>query len=79
MLEQWTSSLTAKSRKFKEGWKGTEKLWTPDSHVVGEIGVKSVIYNTKRDKKRKEEKKGKKQKRRERQKESKWLKKYNSK
>ena len=59
MPEQWTSSLTTKSRRFKEGRRGTEKLWTPDSHVGGEIGVKTVVYNMKRDQKKKarEEKK----------------------
>ena len=76
MPEQWISSLTAKSRRFKEGRKGTEKLWTPDSHVGGEIGVKNVVYNTKRDqKKRKKKEKRTEQK----EKESKMLKKYNSK
>ena len=64
MPEQWTSSLTAKSRRFKEGQKGTEKLWTPDSHVGEEIGVKTVVYNTKRDqKKRKKKEQNKKKKR----------------
>ena len=52
MPEQWTSSLTTKSRRFKEGRKGTEKLWTPDLHVGGEIGVKTVVYNTKMDQKK---------------------------
>ena len=46
MPEQWTSSLTAKSRRFKEGWNGTKKLWAPDSHVGGEISVKTIVYNT---------------------------------
>ena len=58
MPEQQTSSLTAKSRRFKERRKGTKKLPTPNSHVGGEIGVKTVVYNTKRDQKKK--KKGKK-------------------
>ena len=49
MPEQWTSSLIPKSRTFKEWRKGTEKLWTPDSHVGGEIGVKTVVYNMKMD------------------------------
>ena len=57
MPEQWTSSLTAKSRRFKEGRKGTEKFWTPDSHVGGEISIKTVVYNTKRDQKKKGRKK----------------------
>ena len=74
MLEQWTSSLTVKSRKLKEGRKGTEKLWTPDSHVGGEIGVKTVVYNMKMD-----QKKGGGEKTEKREKESKRLKKYNSK
>ena len=69
MPEQWTSSLIAKSRKFKEGRKGTEKLWTPNSHVGGEIGIKIVVYNTKRDQKKERKKKRR---------EKKW-KKYNSK
>ena len=62
MTEQWTSSLTAKSKRFKEGRKGIEKLWAPDSHMGGEIGVKTVVYNTKRDQKkwREERKRGKK-------------------
>ena len=59
MPEQWTSSLTTKSRRFKEGWKGTEKLWTPDLHVGGEIGVKTVVYNTEREKKKEKEEKKK--------------------
>ena len=59
MPEQWTSSLTTKSRRFKKGRKGTEKLWTPSSHVGGEIGVKTIVYNAKREKakKRREKKK----------------------
>ena len=72
MPEQWTNSLTAKSRRFNEGRKGTKKLWTPDSHVGGEICVKTVVYNTKKGSKEKEEKKKK-------EKESKRLKKYNNK
>ena len=80
MPEQWTSSLTAKSRRFKEVWNKTEKLWTPDSHVSGEIGVKTVVYNTKKDKKKRGRKKQKKKKRKKkREKESKRLKKYNNK
>ena len=62
MPEQWTNSLTVKSRRFNEGRKGTKKLWTPDSHVGGEICVKTVVYNTKKGSKEKEEKKQKKQK-----------------
>ena len=72
MHEQETSSLTAKSRRFKEGRKGTKRLPTPDSHVGGEIGVKTVVYNTKRDQKKKKKK-------RERKRERKRWKKYNSK
>ena len=62
MHEQETSSLTAKSRRFKEGRKGMKRLPTPDSHVGGEIGVKTVVYNTKRDQKKwkEERKRGKK-------------------
>ena len=30
---------------------GTEKLPTPDSHVDGENGVKTMVYNTKRNSK----------------------------
>ena len=43
----------------------------------GEIGVKTIVYNTKRDQKKRREKKTKKKKKRER--ERKRLKKYNSK
>ena len=76
MPEQWNSSLIAKSRRFKEGRKWTEKLWTPDSHVGGEVGGKIMVYNTRRDqKKNRERKKTRKKKERE----SKRLKKYNSK
>ena len=50
MPEQWTSSLTAKSGRFKE------KLWTLDSHVGGEIGVKTVVYNAPKKKKKRGEK-----------------------
>ena len=32
---------------MKEGRKGTEKLPTPDSHVDGEKGTKTIVYNTK--------------------------------
>ena len=51
---------------------GTEKLPTPDSHVDGENGAKTMVYNTKRSSKWKGEKK-KSRKKNER------LKKYNSK
>ena len=50
----------------------TEKLPTPDSHVDGENGAKTIVYNTKRDSKIKREKKKTKDK-------NKRLKKYNSK
>ena len=69
MPEQWTSSLTTKSRRFKEGRRGTEKLWTPDSHVGGEIGVKTIVYNMKRDQKKRREKNQEKEKERERERE----------
>ena len=49
-------------------------LPTPDPHVDGGNGVKTIVYNTK-----KERKKWRKKKRKEREKESKRLKKYNSK
>ena len=50
-------------------------LPTPDPHVDGGNGVKTIVYNTKKDKKRG----GRKRKRKkEREKESKRLKKYNS-
>ena len=50
---------------------GTGKLPTPDSHVDGENGAKTMIYNTKRNSKRKtREKTGRKKER---------SKKYNSK
>ena len=52
MPEQWTSSLTVKSRRFKDERKGTEKFWTPDSHVGGEVGGKIMVYNTQRDQKK---------------------------
>ena len=44
---------------------GTGKLPTPDSHVDGENGAKTMVYSTKRNKKKKKEKK-KKKKRKER-------------
>ena len=78
MPEQWTSSLTAKSRRFKERQKGTKKLWTPDSHVGGEVCGKIMVYNTRRDQKKGERKKKRLEKRK-RERESKRLKKYNSK
>ena len=52
-------------------------LPTPDPHVDGGNGVKTIVYNTKKDKKRKGQKKQEEEK--EREKESKRLKKYNSK
>ena len=51
---------------------GIGKLPTPDSHVDGENGAKTIVYSTKRDSKRKERKKKTKDK-------NKRLKKYNSK
>ena len=50
--EQKTSSLTANSRRFKEVRDGTGKLPTPNSHVDGENGAKTMVYNTKRNSKR---------------------------
>ena len=41
---------------------GIEKLPTPDSHVDGENGTKTIVYNTKRDSKKRERKKKKKKK-----------------
>ena len=35
-----------------EGREGTRKLPTPDSHVDGENGEKTTVYNTKRDSKK---------------------------
>ena len=52
-------------------------LPTPDPHVDGGNSVKTIVYNTKKDKKRKGQKKEEEEK--EREKKSKWLKKYNSK
>ena len=59
--------------------KGNRKkgLPTPDPHVDGGNGVKTIVYNTKKDKKRKRQKREEEEK--ERKKESKSLKKYNSK
>ena len=50
---------------------------TPDPHVDGGNGVKTIVYNTKEDKKKGGRKR--KKERKEREKESKRLKKYNSK
>ena len=33
---------------------GTEKLSTSDSHVDGEKGTKTIVYNTKRDSRKRE-------------------------
>ena len=52
-------------------------LPTPDPHVDGGNGVKTIIYNTKKDKKKGRHKR--KEEEKEREKESKRLKKYNSK
>ena len=55
-------------------------LPTPDPHVDGGNGVKTIVYNTKKDKKKGgQKKKEEKKKEKEREKENKWLKKYNSK
>ena len=70
MPEQQTSSLTANSRRFKEVRDGTKKLPTPNSHVDGENGAKTMVYNMKRNSK----KRG-----REKNKEKERFKKYNSK
>ena len=40
---------------------GTEKLLTPNSHVDGENGAKTIVYNTKKDSKEGEGKKNKKE------------------
>ena len=50
---------------------GTEKLPTPDSHVDGENGAKTMVYNTKRNSKREGREKNRKKKER--------LQKYNNK
>ena len=50
---------------------GTGKLLTPDSHVDGENGAKTIVYNTKRNSKRGGREKNRKKKE--------MLKKYNSK
>ena len=52
-------------------------LPTPDPHVDGGNGVKTIVYNTKKDKKKGRQKR--KEEEKEREKESKRLKKYNSK
>ena len=65
-----TSSLTVDSRRFKEVRDGTKKLPTPDSHMDGENGTKTMVYNMKRN-----SKKGG----REKNKEKERFKKYNSK
>ena len=63
------------SRRGKEN---REKgLLTPDLHVDGGNGVKTIVYNTKEDKKKGGRKR--KEKRKETEKESKRLKKYNNK
>ena len=63
------------SRRGKEN---REKgLPTPDPHVDGGNGVKTIVYNTKKDKKIRGQKREEEEK--EREKESKKLKKYNSK
>ena len=62
----------------KRGKGNREKgLPTPDPHVDGGNGVKTIVYNTKKDKKRGTQKREEEEK--EREKESKRLKKYNSK
>ena len=43
---------------------GTGKLPTPDSHVDGENGAKTMVYSTKRNSKKKKEKKERKKGRR---------------
>ena len=50
---------------------GTEKFPTPDSHVDGENGAKTMVYNTKKNSKRGGREKNRKKKER--------LKKYNNK
>ena len=49
---------------------GTEKLPTPDSHVNGENGAKTMVYNMKRNSKKRGQEKNK---------EKEMFKKYNSK
>ena len=62
----------------KRGKGNREKgLPTPDPHVDGGNGVKTIVYNTKKDKKKRGQKR--KEEEKEREKESKRLKKYNSK
>ena len=63
------------SRRGKEN---REKgLPTPESHVDGGNSVKTIVYNTKKEKKKRGQKR--KEERKQREKESKRLKKYNSK
>ena len=63
---------------LRKGKENREKgLSTPDPHVDGGNGVKTIVYNTKEDKKKGGRKR--KKERKEREKESKRLKKYNSK
>ena len=59
--------------------KGNREKWlpTPDPHMDGGNGVKTIVYNTKKDKKKRGQKR--KEEEKEREKESKRLKKYNSK
>ena len=63
MPEQQTSSLTTKSRRFKEVRDGTGKLPTPDSHVDNEYGTKTMVYNRKRNEKKRQKENKRKQKR----------------
>ena len=63
---------------LRKGKENREKgLSTPDPHVDGGNGVKTIVYNTKEDKKKGGRKR--KEKRKETEKERKMLKKYNSK
>ena len=62
----------------RRGKRNREKgLPTPDPHVDWGNGVKTIVYNTKKEKKRRTQKREEEEK--EREKESKRLKKYNSK
>ena len=66
------AALQLRMEGLRRGKGNREKgLPTPDPHVDGGNGVKTVVYNTKKEKRKEEEKK--------REKESKRLKKYNSK
>ena len=47
---------------MKEGRGRTGKLPTPDSHVDGENGAKTIVYNTKREARKKGRRKGRKEK-----------------